>query len=58
MNQIPWPFMPNNNPIDERLFSIEQELKEIKKLLENINDNLNKNKKNSYLQKDDNLYML
>lgn len=56
MNQTPYPMMPPmiQNNCEQRLASIEKELKE-------INEKLNffiKEKKNSYIQNDDNLYML
>lgn len=59
MNQVPFPYMPNmpnmmQGGIEQRLANIELELKKISELL----DQLSQNKKNSYLQKDDNLYML
>ena len=56
MNQTPFPYMPPfpQNNMDQRLQQIEQELKIINDKL----DKLIKEKSNSYIQKDDNLYML
>ena len=54
MNQNPFPYMPPfpQNNMDQRLQQIEQELKIINDKL----DKLIKEKSNSYIQKDDNLY--
>lgn len=52
--QFPFPpFIPTNN-IDQRLYSIEQELMKINEKL----DQIIKPKQNKYLQSDDDLYML
>ena len=56
MKEYPFPFIPPfpQNNLDQRLSSIESELKEINEKL----NKLIKQKQNSYIQNDDNLYML
>ena len=53
MNQFPFPIIPNNN-IESHLIQLERQLQEIKKGIEELKNV----KKQNYLQKDDNYYML
>ncbi len=53
MNQFPYPFIPNNN-LEAHLIKIEKQLQELKESIEDLKNV----KKQNYLQKDDNYYML
>lgn len=59
MNQFPFPYMTpySQNNIEQRLASIEAELKKINAKLDKLEKPTNSNS-NTYIQKDDNLYML
>ncbi len=59
MNQFPFPYMPpaiSQNKIQEYLANIENELKRINAKLDKLDKE--KSSSNTYIQKDDNLYML
>ena len=59
MNQFPFPYMTpySQNNIEQRLANIEAELKKINAKLDKLEKPTNSNS-NTYIQKDDNLYML